>query len=103
MGRRARPRHRLLDWRGDAYGGNAVTKDAMQHRFTPREGLPRIPLEIPNHLSDAGVKAAVRRLRSYWRDRGYHKAKFQILPSTGASSSIGFAIRSNLVNGVPPG
>jgi hypothetical protein len=56
--------------------------------------------DIPSHHTHKGTKALAERVRAYWRARGFDGIEVELFPIW--SNMDALAIRSNLVNGLPP-
>ena len=58
---------------------------------------------FPQKTRDEAVDLA-KRLKAYWTGKGATTAEFRIerASAPGAKGFVGFVVRSNLVNGMPP-
>lgn len=64
--------------------------------------------EIPDHLTEAGAVNLARKLEAYWKERGFDvdaivQRGIGRCSHMDKSGGAWFVVRSNLVNGLPPG
>ena len=55
-----------------------------------------------NHSDHGGAVALARRLREYWLNRGYN-VETTVASMQADQHSMIYAVRSNLIRGLPPG
>ena len=76
-------------------------------KHAPKKKPGPVTYPGPDPLTEVGARALAVRLRQFWSDQGYPDVKFKVVPlpglHVGASGGdwSSFAVRSDLVNGVP--
>jgi len=74
--------------------------DEMQAKPRPRRAGTRRAEQLDN-LSGLGAQRLSEMIRSFWMASGFANVETQIVPCTGTGERPTYAVRSNLLNGLP--
>ena len=76
-------------------GGEYCRKHAPKKKSGP------VPYPGPEPLTEDGARARAVRLRQFWADQGHPFVEIKVIPLNSRVACANFAVRSDLVNGLP--